>query len=156
MKITIKRKDAIAGAAMDAMLHNMQVQDEAMVGSFWYDPHRNELYGVSTTLAQDVPFYSSQQFNAEVKTGRQLHEKIWQKEIYRGRDKRFSGDYTQRPRGRVFEFKDKGFVVFTGQWIDTYPQVKDLVLEEFQLPKDATEFRKDEHWDLGRGWSQEF
>ena len=60
------------------------------------------------------------------------------------------------PRGRVFEFKNEGFKVYTGKWIDNYPQVKDLIIEEFQLPKEDTEFRQDYHWDIGHGWINEF
>lgn len=149
-------KDGNHDLLIKTMSESFSKQDDPMVGSFWYDPIKKELYGVSSTLAEDVPFYKSNQFNDEVKTGRQLHEKIWQKEFYRKKDNRFSGDYTQKPRGRVFEFKDKGFVVFTGEWINKYPEVKKLVIEEFQLPKDKTEFRIDSHWDLGHGWSQEF
>ena len=146
----------LANSAIEVMKQSFSVQDDPMVGCFWYDPKANELYGVSATLAQDVPFYSSAQFNAEVKTGRQLHEKIWQKEFYRGKDVRFRGDYTKKPRGRVFEFKDVGFVVFTGEWINQFPEAKQLILDEFQLPQDKTEFRVDSHWDIGHGWSDEF
>ena len=60
------------------------------------------------------------------------------------KDKRFQGDHTLVPRGRVFEFKDKGFIVFTGDWIDDYPQVKHYILDEFNLPED-TKFEKDIH-----------
>lgn len=144
-----------ANTAIEVMKQSFEKQDEPMVGSFWYDPKEKELYGISSTLASDVPFYVSPTWSKEVKTGRQLHEKIWQKEFFRGKDKRFSGDYTLRPRGRVFEFKDEGFIVFTGDWIDQYPEAKELIIQEFQLPPGA-EFRKDEHWDIGHGWSQEF
>ena len=60
-----------------------------------------------------------------------------------------------KPRGRVFEFKDEGFIVFTGSWINDYPEAKDEIIYEFQLPAD-TKFVQDEHWDLGHGWSNEF
>jgi hypothetical protein len=40
-----------------------------------------------------------------------------------------------------------------GDWIKDYPSCKDLILIEFQLPKDNTEFVIDSHWDLGHGWS---
>ena len=76
--------------------------------------------------------------------------------ILLSKDKRSNGNYTLVPRGRVFEFKDVGYVVFTGEWIDNCPEAKDLILFEFNLPEDKTEFRKDSHWDIGHGWSQEF
>lgn len=61
-------------------------------------------------------------------------------------------DYTKYPRGRIFEIKNKGFVVCVGKWINDYPRVKRLVTDEFQLPEN-TEFIIDQHWDLGHGWS---
>ena len=42
-----------------------------------------------------------------------------------------------------------------GNWIDKYPQCKDEIIYEFQLPED-TEFVKDVHWNIGRGFSDEF
>lgn len=59
------------------------------------------------------------------------------------------------PRGRVFEFKDKGFVVFTSDWINDYPEAKQDIIFEFQLPGD-TKFERDYHWDIGHGWSNGF
>ena len=148
-------KDSERDLVIAAMRDSFDIQDDPMVGPFWYDPLKNELYGVRPVLASETYFYKSPQFSTEVKTGKQLHKNIWAKEYHRGKDQRFFGDYTRNPRGRVFEFKDQGFVVFTGDWIDEYPQAKELVLEEFQLPPEKTEFRKDNHWDLGHGWSHE-
>jgi hypothetical protein len=51
---------------------------------------------------------------------------------------------TKYPRGRIFEIKDKGFAVCVGNWIKDYPQVKQLVKNEFQLPEN-TEFIVDQH-----------
>lgn len=149
------RKDETANAAMDVMSFNDDYQDEPFVGCFWYDPIKNELYGVGKTMSMDVDFYDSTQWNKRVKTGRLLHKNIWQKEFYRKRDSRFTGDYTQRPRGRVFEFENEGFKVFTGAWIKDYPEAKEEIMYEFQLPENS-EFIIDEHWDLGHGWSNEF
>lgn len=156
MELKHIRENKENNAVIDTMIQSFDLQNEPMVGCFWYDPIKKELYGVSSTLAQDVPFYKSDYFDSRVRTGRQLHQSIWKKEFYRGKDKRFTGDYTLKPRGRVFEIENKGFVVFTGDWIDKYSEVKDLILFEFQLPTNKTEFKKDEHWDIGHGWSQEF
>ena len=73
----------------------------------------------------------------------------------RGKDKRFSGDYKQKPRGRVFEFKDDGFKICVGDWIDKYPEAIKEIIDVFNLPEN-TEVIKDEHWNIGHGWSQEF
>ena len=85
---------------------------------------------------------------------RSSHKDIWAKEFRRNKDSRFVGDYTQIPRGRVCEYKDKGFVVYVGDWIDNYPEAKSEILFEFNLPETTT-FVKDIHWNLGHGWSDE-
>lgn len=150
------RESSENNAAIEVMIESLDRQDDSFVGSFWYDPKSDELFGVYSVLADDVSFYKSKQWNCEVKTGSRLHSAIWKRESHRGRDKRFQGDYTKVPRGRVFEFKDRGYIVFTGNWIDDYPHAKSLILDEFQLPKDNTEFKKDIHWEIGHGWSEEF
>ena len=45
--------------------------------------------------------------------------------------------------------------MYTGDWMDDYPKVKNLILVEFNLPED-TKFVKDRHCDLDHGWSDEF
>ena len=151
-----ERDDNTTNAAMDVMVANEEYQDSPSLGIFWYDTQKNELFGVESAMADDVDFYMSPQWNKEVRTGRRLHKNVWEKQFYRKKDKRFSGDYTQVPRGRVFEFRDEGFVVFTGKWIEDYPEAKEEIMFEFQLPEDNTKFIQDEHWDLGHGWSNEF
>jgi len=142
-------------AAMQVMIENEQYQNDPYVGIFWYDTEENELFGVKSTLAQEARWYTSPQFRTTVRTETRLHKQIWEKEYFKRKDKRFQGDYTKIPRGRVFEFKNNGFKVFTGNWIKNYPECKNLILFEFQLP-DNTEFIIDEHWDIGHGWSDEF
>lgn len=151
-----KRESDEVNAAIEVMINSFDEQNEPMVGPFWYDPINKEIYGHVVALAKDRPFYYSPSFKKEVRTGSALHKAIWEREYFRHKDKRFSGDYTLRPRGRVFEFKDEGFKVFVGEWINKYPEAKEEILYEFQLPKDKTEFIIDEHWDIGHGWSQEF
>lgn len=150
------RESSTTNAAMEFMASSDNLQDESFVGCFWYDNNKNELYGVVKTPAEEIGYYHSLQWNKDVKTAHTLHEHIWNKQFHRGKDSRFKGDYTQKPRGRVFEFKDEGFMVFTGSWINDYPEAKDEIMFEFQLPKDNTTFVQDEHWDIGHGWSNEF
>ena len=156
MKIFKHRDDDDINIAIEAMIDSMDEQDDPYVGIFWYDEENNELFGVDKQPASDRQFYNSPEFRQKVKTGRKLHETIWKKEFMRKKDKRFKGDYTQVPRGRVFQFEDGTFVVFTGDWIKDRPQVKSMILEEFDLPEDATTFKTDIHWQLGHGWSTEF
>lgn len=142
-------------ALKELMAANISRQEDPKVGIFWYDPEEQGLFGVRSADVEDVQFYHSNLFNKEVKTCRPLHYKVWEKEFFRKKDKRFFGDYTLVPRGRIFYVKDEGFVVVVGSWIDDYPEAKDEILYEFDLPED-TVFHKDIHWSLGHGWSDKF
>ena len=135
------------------MKENNNYVEEPCVGIFWYDPNENELFGVRSNLAEDTKYYYSDILNQYVRTTKFLHYAIWQKESNKGKDKRFQTlDYTKYPRGRIFEVKDKGFEVYVGNWIKDYPQCKQLIIDEFDLPSN-TEFIIDIHWNLGHGWS---
>lgn len=142
-------------ALKELMKENMNHQDDAEVGIFWYDPEADDLFGVKSASVDDVPYYRSTLFGTEVKTCKPLHYKVWEREYFRGKDKRFQGDYTRVPRGRIFYVKDRGFVVITGSWIDDYPEAKEIIRYEFKLPED-TEFQIDSHWDIGHGWSDKY
>lgn len=135
-------KDDDMNAFKELMSENIAHQEDGEVGIFWYDIDADDLFGIRSASIEDVPFYKSNLFNTEVKTCRPLHYKVWEKEFYSGRDKRFRGDYTLVPRGRVFYVKDRGFVVVVGDWIDDYPSAKELIINEFNLPED-TEFQKE-------------
>lgn len=148
-------RDDLTNSAIEAMKENMDKQDDAYVGPFWYDPYKKEIYGYVLADVNDVPWSQNSLCESRVKTARKLHQDIWQKEYHRGKDKRFTGDYTQKPRGRVFQIENEGFVVFVGSWINNYPEAKQDILDVFQLPIDKTEFRIDSHWEIGHGWSQE-
>lgn len=115
--------------------------DNPNVGIFWYDPEEDELFGVYSTLASDMNFFHSDIFNAEVRTCRPLHYALWQKGCDKGEDKRFQPavPFFKYPSGRIFEVKDKGFVVCTGSWVKQFPQVRQMIIDEFHLP-DNTEF----------------
>ena len=126
-------------ALKELMTENIKHQDDGEVGIFWYDAENDDLFGVRAANVNDVPFYKSNLFNGkEVKTCRPLHYKVWEKEYYRGKDKRFRGDYTLVPRGRIFFVKDEGFVAVVGDWINDYPAAKALIIDEFNLPNDVT------------------
>ena len=151
-----KRDDDDVNAAIEAMIDSFNEQDEPMVGPFWYNPKKKEIYGHVVALAKDRPFYYSPIWKKNIKTGSAIQKNIWEREYFRNKDKRFSGDYTLRPRGRVFEFENEGFKVMVGDWINDYPEAKEEIIYAFQLPVNNTEFVIDEHWDIGHGWSQEF
>lgn len=151
----IIRESNITNVAIEVMMDNFDKQDTPSLGPFWYDIDRQEVFGNVMSPSADVDWYYSPQFKCKVKTGRKLHKTIWKKNACRGKDKRFFGDYTQVPRGRVFEFED-GFKVFTGAWIIDYPEAKEEIIFAFDLPSEKTTFVQDSHWDIGHGWSQEF
>lgn len=65
----------------------------------------------------------------------------------------FIGAYENKPRGRIFYLPDEDrFVVATGKWLEEYPEAKELVLEEFDLPAHNTVFEYAIHWDIGHSW----
>jgi len=124
------------------------------LGIFWYNPEADELFGVNATDSDIIPFSANGR-----KTYRKLHKDIWQREFHKatakGKQPIFTGDYTQPPRGRIFQYEDGHFEIMVGDWIDEYPNVVDLIMLEFDLPKDNTIVVKDSHWNIGHGWSDE-
>lgn len=143
------RKDLI-----QSMYENMSYSEEKhpQVGIFWYDTKNQELFGVKSIDPDELQWAVTNDIKS--KTIKNLHKDIWLKEFRRGKDKRFVGDYTKVPRGRVFEYYPNNFVVYVGDWINDYPEAKKDILYEFELPE-KTEFIKDIHWDIGHGWSDE-
>ena len=139
-------------AFREIMAQNNQYVDDPYVGIFWYDIENQELFGVYSVLAEDADYYYSDVFKARAKTCKRLHNDLWKKGVSKNKDRRFKEKYTDVPKGSVFEVENRGFVVCVGKWINDYPEAKDEILYEFQLP-DNTEFVIDSHWDLGHGWS---
>lgn len=162
MKFKIIRESNETNSVIDIMSDDLSNQDLPKVGPFWYDPVEKELYGECPVTADSLSWRKSSQFGSEIRTGMDLHQSIWnrnyQKLIHgsKSADKRFGiKDYTKAPRGRVFQFKDSGYKIYVGDWIDNYPEAIDIIKQEFNLP-DNTEVVEDEHWDIGHGWSDEF
>ena len=148
---------ALSDKEKNAMMADMKSFDEPMpaVGIFWYDPEEHDFFGVykkelTPKMVEDaadkgLPFINYQT----------LHRQVWQKQYFRAlanhEPTKFTGDYTQVPRGRV-SWNIDHFVVFVGQWAnDKEEELTALIDKYFALP--YFEFRYDEHWDLGHGWS---
>ena len=129
----------------EAIMKDMKSFDEPMpaVGIFWYDPQEHDLFGVykkelTPKMVEEAADKGLPYINYQ--TLHRTHEPT-----------KFSGDYTQVPRGRVAWAVDH-FVVFVGQWAkDIEDELTALLEKYFALP--YFEFRYDEHWDLGHGWS---
>lgn len=139
--------DAAAVECMKEIVHNVD-QDAPLVGIFWYDPEKEELFGVHNSFAGNNPKYRSyapEIFHIDVTTDSRTHKSIWGKEAKKGKDKRFAGEYANTPRGRVIRlftppFKPQSgtrYAVFTGEWIKEHPSAKAEILLEFQLPEDT-------------------
>ena len=112
---------------MSEGLHNK----DPKVGIFWYNPQRNELFGV-VALSLDDPNVTN---------------------CPNGKTCEIIGAYENKPRGRVF-YKDNKFLITVGSWInenDNYKAI-DLVEKEFDLTNEDTEIVEDSHQDIGSGW----
>ena len=65
----------------------------------------------------------------------------------------YVGAYQDKPRGRVFyNINTDTYEVAVGKWLEEYPQAYDLILEEFNLPKEKTAAKYAIHWDIGMSW----
>lgn len=135
------------------------------VGIFWYNPAQKTLFGIEKMDADMATFV-----NGKATIGK-LNKTYWQKQHHRAEAK---GDtksiffvehnYTMIPRGRIFQDESSGrFQVFVGHWLTDgidgvsidQEDFRELIIDEFNLPEEATDFVVDIHWDLGHGWSEE-
>ena len=87
-----------------------------------------------------------------------MHEDVWKREF---RKQKYHGDgtgpyigaYQDKPRGRVFyNIKEDRYEVAVGKWIEDFPAAYQLILEEFNLPKEKTSIKYAIHWDIGMSW----
>ena len=96
-------RDNDTQAAINLMKYNMQFQNDPLVGIFWYSVYNDELFGVVSSPSEDTHWWSSTQFNAVIRIDKRLHQDIWKKYHFKGKDDRFKGNYMYVPRGRVSE-----------------------------------------------------
>ena len=142
--------------AMSVMAANRGAGDEPKVGLFWYNVYSKELFGVITHKRSD---YTKANAGGGLITCSEMHEDVWKKEFrkqkYRGDGKGpFIGEYQMKPRGRVFYSpKDDQYIIAVGSWIDDHSNAIELIIDEFDLPKEKTVVRKATHWDIGQTWN---
>lgn len=129
--------------------------EDPKVGIFWYNPAWKELFGVVSHPVRD---YSRANASDGRITCSEMHEDVWKKECNRQKHHGdgsgpFIGPYEQKPRGRIFYLPDEDkYEIASGHWIDEYPEAKQLIIEEFNLPEEKTFVRYAIHWDIGHSW----
>ena len=139
---------------MASMMENIDNQDDPKLGIFWYDEVKDELFGITAAYADELSFN-----NRERKTIGTLHKNWWKKQQERAKTKKlltsiFMKDYTQVPRGRLFQRQDGIFELMCGSWINDH--IIELVKDEFNLNDVPLEVKVDTHWEIGHGWSEEY
>ena len=125
---------ALSHSEKEAIMADMRSFDEQMpsVGIFWYAPEEHDFFGVYKK--ELTPKMVEESLRNGIKV---IHYE--------------KPDHQQITHGRVAWNIDK-FIVFVGQWAkDKEEELTELIEKYFALP--YFEFRYDEHWDLGHGWS---
>lgn len=142
-------------SVMSLMSGNRGKSSEPMVGIFWYNRALNELFGVVSHKVSD--YTKANASNGRI-TCSEMHEDVWKKELrrrkYHSDDQGlFVGAYQDKPRGRIFyNIISDTYEVAVGKWLEEYPQAYDLIMEEFNLPREKTCAKYAEHWDIGMSW----
>ena len=141
--------------AIKTMAANRGAGEEPKVGIFWYSPTLKQLFGVVTHKRTD---YLRPNAGGGLITCSEMHEDVWKKEFYRQSYKGdgtglYVGQYQDKPRGRVFyNINEDTFEVACGKWLQDYPHVYDMILQEFDLPPERTKAKYAIHWDIGQSW----
>lgn len=86
-------------------------KEHPQIGIFWYDTNNNQLFGINK-MDEELKDFVKNSDNEDVKSYPKMHKQIWKKESFRGRDKRFVGDYTLIPRGRVSYIKNRVYSIY--------------------------------------------
>jgi len=146
---------------IDTML-NFFSNDKPQVGIFWFDYIHKSLFGIKK---DDADKYIG---DDRAESIGKLHCDYWNKQHHKAVNLNDTksifykeSNYTKIPKGRIFIKPDGSIFVAVGHWIngiiydkkwfDTN-ELRDLLIDEFNLPNNF-EFKIDEHWDLGHGWS---
>lgn len=149
--------DAELEDAMKLMASNRGKDDEPKVGIFWYNPHKEDLFGVRSHRVSDYLKTNSRSEFGSVSCS-EMHEDVWKKEYHRQKYKNggigpFSGAYEMTPRGRIFYNPETDvFTIAVGSWIKQYPQAVELIVDEFNLRQTRYEVKTAHHWDIGQRW----
>lgn len=143
--------------AMNLMASNRGKDDEPKVGIFWYDPRKDDLFGVRSHRVSDYLKPNSRSEFGSISCS-EMHEDVWKKEYHRQKYKNggigpFTGAYEMTPRGRIFYNPETDvFTIAVGSWIEQYPQAVELIVDEFNLRQSHYEVKAAHHWDIGQKW----
>lgn len=144
--------------AMRLMESNRGKDQEPKVGIFWYNPQRNDLFGVISHRVSDYVKPNSRSEFGTISCS-EMHEDVWKKEYHRQKYKNggigpFTGAYEMVPRGRIFYNPDtEVFTIAVGSWIEQYPDAVSLIVDEFNLKDTPYEVKTAHHWDIGQKWN---
>ncbi len=130
---------------------------EPKVGIFWFNNKSKQLLDV---FSEDLDTAIDKCPKTNEVTCGKLHKDVWKKALFvaisRKEDesiKLHSQNYMDIPRGRVFYNKTENkFLIKVGDWIDDFPEAKDLIINAFELNDSSYEILKDYHWNIGNGW----
>jgi len=142
-------------SVMALMAANRGKDSEPKVGLFWYNRATNSLFGVVSHRLSD---YTKANASDGRITCSEMHEDVWKRELRKQKYHNngqgpYVGAYQDKPRGRVFyNVRSDTFEVAVGKWMEEFPQVYELVLEEFDLPPEKTKPMYAVHWDIGMSW----
>lgn len=133
------------------LMKSFNEEEKPQTGPFWWDNEKKQVF-LSTPIDYDLGSEPNKDGDS---TNRKLHQKIWQKEFYRGRVK---GDYKQIPRGRVFyNVNNKIFKIKVGSWFrELSQQDQNTLIEQvkfdFNLQKQQVKIIEENHWNIGNGF----
>ena len=142
-------------AVLAQMSANRGKDREPKVGIFWYNRSSNELFGV---ISHRISDYAKANASEGRITCSEMHEDVWKREFrkrkYHNEDQGpYVGAYQDKPRGRIFyNVLTDTYEVAVGKWLEEYPQAYDLIIEEFDLPREKTSAKYAVHWDIGMSW----
>lgn len=154
MEITDEQRYKLALSFMESHLKDIT---DPCVGIFWYEKGEG-LFGVIRKAFDDPDNYMADRVGIGYVSCSELHKDVWKKEYrhqkyHRGGVGPFVGDYKDTPRGRIFYDSELDeFYIYTGKWIYSCPEVKEMILETFNLKGEYYHFKIGEHWEIGMGY----
>jgi len=143
-------------SVMEIMSANRGHDSEPKVGLFWYNRANKSLFGVVSHRISD--YSRANAWEGRI-TCSEMHEDVWKREFHKqkyhnGGAGPFVGAYQDKPRGRIFYNVNRDiYEIAVGKWVEDCPEAFDVIVEEFNLPKDKAVLKYASHWDIGQTWA---